>query len=634
MVLPRLVMTLLVRNEDDIIEDTILFHHAQGVDAFVVMDNLSTDRTREVLRDLAGEIVIDYIHQPEDNYAQGEWVTLMARKAFLDHAADWVINSDADEFWLVKSQATMKQLLAGLPEDVCALAAKRYNAVLRQRDNNYAGASAHPRVSTFFRHLSCNALGAPLPPKCLHRGSTDVIVQQGNHSAEGIRGSTQESDDLYILHYPYRSFARYQSKISLGGDAYQRNTSLPESLGHAWREHHRLLRGEGLRDFWSGLHVSDNELLLLSLTHELFEEGMVVDVLAQQRRWWQGRLLKHAIDKLEDSTRHVADQFYARIAERAMATPPEDRDSDPFLHNLRFTTRGAKSQSDFISNLKHGLSIETLPSSLAQLRDGFSLFPSNDALVDFLRSLLLLQQPDEARALKDDLDKDFAFMHVTCEQRLGAARRTLETFQSPASRYGNILVVGDPMLSRQDQIPLGFRYRDGVLTIPVADSYEALATKVFVALLIIHLVGSPAYLVKLDDDIGLASSSSFEKYLGVISACEANYAGRPISLPLHRQQLHGWHIGKCQDQELHSRGYQYPLPPTYAAGGHGYVLGRSGVEACAYMFMAMKSFFAMPCVELEDVFVGHAMAASGIALNSKGIDMPSLALPGLCKLST
>ena len=34
----RVVMTLLVRNEEDVIAENILFHYAQGVESFLVMD--------------------------------------------------------------------------------------------------------------------------------------------------------------------------------------------------------------------------------------------------------------------------------------------------------------------------------------------------------------------------------------------------------------------------------------------------------------------------------------------------------------------------------------------------------------------------------------------------------------------
>jgi hypothetical protein len=45
-------MTLLVKNEIDIIEDNIRFHAKQGVDCFAVMDNGSNDGTRELLENL------------------------------------------------------------------------------------------------------------------------------------------------------------------------------------------------------------------------------------------------------------------------------------------------------------------------------------------------------------------------------------------------------------------------------------------------------------------------------------------------------------------------------------------------------------------------------------------------------
>ena len=45
----RLAMTLLVRDEADIIEANLRYHRAQGVDFFVVGDNGSEDGTLEIL---------------------------------------------------------------------------------------------------------------------------------------------------------------------------------------------------------------------------------------------------------------------------------------------------------------------------------------------------------------------------------------------------------------------------------------------------------------------------------------------------------------------------------------------------------------------------------------------------------
>ena len=78
----RVVMTLLVRNEEDVIAENILFHYAQGVESFLVMDNLSTDATSAILRRLARFVPITYIQQTSDTYDQAQWVTEMARSAY------------------------------------------------------------------------------------------------------------------------------------------------------------------------------------------------------------------------------------------------------------------------------------------------------------------------------------------------------------------------------------------------------------------------------------------------------------------------------------------------------------------------------------------------------------------------
>jgi len=106
---PKITMTLLVRNEQDIIAENIRFHHALGVDSFIVMDNLSTDATPDIIKELSREIDIDYLRQSQDDYNQWQWVTELARAAAVDHKADWVINNDADEF--LKRRRDLRELV-------------------------------------------------------------------------------------------------------------------------------------------------------------------------------------------------------------------------------------------------------------------------------------------------------------------------------------------------------------------------------------------------------------------------------------------------------------------------------------------------------------------------------------------
>ena len=97
----RLVMTLKVRDEADIIEDNLRFHRAMGVDFFVVTDNGSVDGTSEILDRYVSAGLAHVIQEPTSGLRSNEmdWTTRMARLAASEYGADWVFNNDADEFW-------------------------------------------------------------------------------------------------------------------------------------------------------------------------------------------------------------------------------------------------------------------------------------------------------------------------------------------------------------------------------------------------------------------------------------------------------------------------------------------------------------------------------------------------------
>jgi hypothetical protein len=95
----RLVMTLLVRDEADVVDAQIAHHLAAGVDHVVATDNRSTDGTTDILERWEATGRLSLIRESGDNLRQSEWVTRMARLAATELAADWIINTDADEFW-------------------------------------------------------------------------------------------------------------------------------------------------------------------------------------------------------------------------------------------------------------------------------------------------------------------------------------------------------------------------------------------------------------------------------------------------------------------------------------------------------------------------------------------------------
>ena len=100
----KLVMTLLVRDEELLIEANLKFHLAQGVDKIIVTDNGSEDKTRDILLKYQKKGFVHLIDEPSHNYQQVKWVDRMIQIAIKKYKADWIMNVDADEFFLSKTE--------------------------------------------------------------------------------------------------------------------------------------------------------------------------------------------------------------------------------------------------------------------------------------------------------------------------------------------------------------------------------------------------------------------------------------------------------------------------------------------------------------------------------------------------
>lgn len=107
-------MTLVVRDEVDIVGAQIAYHLNAGVDFVIVTDHESQDGTSEILESYAHRGVLRLIHE-RGPMTEAAWRTRMARLAATEHGADWIINTDADEFWLPR-RGTLKQTFAAIPE--------------------------------------------------------------------------------------------------------------------------------------------------------------------------------------------------------------------------------------------------------------------------------------------------------------------------------------------------------------------------------------------------------------------------------------------------------------------------------------------------------------------------------------
>jgi len=267
----KLVMTLLVRDEEDILRENLDFHLAQGVDEVIVTDNGSEDGTLEIVRSYEADGVAKLLLEPTDDYSQGRWVTRMARLA-AEEGADWVINNDADEFWWPRA-GSLRSIFEQLSDEIGLVVARRENFVPRPED----GRPFWERM-TLRERESLNPLGKPLPPKLAHRADPEIAVAQGNHKVEGAQLGERLDDGLIeILHFPMRTYAQFENKIVKGGRAYARNRELPERTGRTWRRLYETWEQGRLRDHY------DENVVAEAPRAELLQDTRLRDFLRDLR---------------------------------------------------------------------------------------------------------------------------------------------------------------------------------------------------------------------------------------------------------------------------------------------------------------------------------------------------------------
>jgi glycosyltransferase involved in cell wall biosynthesis len=279
----KLVMTLLVRDEQDVLRENLEFHLAGGVDEIILMDNLSSDGTAEIAREYERAGRLHYLFQPQDDYAQGRWVTHMARRACEELRADWVIHSDADEFWWPHA-GSIKDALASVDAGAVAVSVERTNFVTRA-DNG----EPFWRRMNVRRAASVNSLGQPLPSKVAHRASPDIVIAQGNHGASfGNRPARLVAAPITILHFPVRSRAQFLNKIVKGGAAYARNTDLDPATGKTWRDLYRRYLDGTFDEAYDNEVLSDEQIARGVATGTLVRDDRLAVALDDRTRWLIG----------------------------------------------------------------------------------------------------------------------------------------------------------------------------------------------------------------------------------------------------------------------------------------------------------------------------------------------------------
>jgi Glycosyl transferase family 2 len=218
----KLVLTVLARDEADVIDAQIAFHLNAGADFVIATDNASQDGTTEIFESYERQGCLHLIREPAEGLRQGEWVTRMARLAAQKFGADWVINSDADEFWWPRG-GSLKEVLEAVSERYGIVQAFWRSFVPRPDDGAFFADRMTARLSQQAPINDPTSVYRPVV-KVAHRADPDVVVGRGNHALVDSRLVPFTTwHPLEVLHFPLRSRAQWARKVELQGEAFTKH---------------------------------------------------------------------------------------------------------------------------------------------------------------------------------------------------------------------------------------------------------------------------------------------------------------------------------------------------------------------------------------------------------------------------
>ena len=253
----------MVRNEPDIIRLSVYHHLRAGVDHVLLVDNRSSDETREIVEELGrGSRVTAW--RDESEWHQEAMFTELAREA-ARLGADWVVPFDADEFWVAPG-TTLRVLLS--TTDAGALEAPVVNFV-QQRSGRAAAADGllsmtrrverpigpFERTRGLVESRQIAFVEMLYPPKFVSRAGRELTIGPGNHVVGGLTAPSQPTDSLRCLHAPLRSVAALEAKADRGRR--QAAARWPADLGWHARHFGHMIAGGELEAEWQANTYDD-----------------------------------------------------------------------------------------------------------------------------------------------------------------------------------------------------------------------------------------------------------------------------------------------------------------------------------------------------------------------------------------
>ena len=227
----KIALTIVAKNEIDVIEENIKFHLKQGVDVIIATDNNSTDGTKEVFKKYQTQGVLHLIEETSNDFNQAKFVDRMIILAKEKYNADWVINADADEFWYSAHN--------DLKKDIEKL--KNYNIAMIPMFHIFPDAKSFDNNEKFYHNtkgilVEGNTSSFKYVSKCMLKTKDYQMIANGNHNAKMHNKKGVVYDDITIFHYGIRNYKQFENKVLKGHIALKNQE---KEIGTHWRENYK-----------------------------------------------------------------------------------------------------------------------------------------------------------------------------------------------------------------------------------------------------------------------------------------------------------------------------------------------------------------------------------------------------------
>jgi glycosyltransferase involved in cell wall biosynthesis len=257
----------MVKDEADVIYDTVTHLASEGVDGVMVLDNMSTDDTVGELQRAQSSVDcrVVIVEDEEPGYYQARKMTAAAETCVREFGASWIVPFDADELWY-HPEVPLTDLV-----ERCEDAGQR--VVWADMLNHYRTTADSGDLRPFefmqHRHPDPNPL-----PKVMFRWTYGAELLMGNHGVILPGHAPRHPERVMIRHFSNRSPEQFLRKARNGAAAYAAAEDLPAVFGTHWREYGQM---------------SDAELLAAFDEHFVYRPDELVHDPAPLRRWTSGR---------------------------------------------------------------------------------------------------------------------------------------------------------------------------------------------------------------------------------------------------------------------------------------------------------------------------------------------------------